>query len=273
MVNALRILIFRCIFLGAALQVTGQGIDGELEDGLAIVTTCKGAVIFKPSRGKSKKAEHHAVETLTGVEVSSGDNDYIFLSLSNGTGLGIYKNSKVNFESYLQQPFAPAKESLEYEATRSRLVVRLDQGSISFSADKISPLSEFIIKLPYGHVKVQGASGRVSNDRSGAIVSITSGIVSYHQPGTSKNEEFINSPNVVRVSDQGAPLKGIGKLTPSESDRTRHLTRRLVDATHRARKRVVFRPQSEEASIPRPVLVARPEDLLKPSPRPHTYLD
>lgn len=253
------------------MPVVGEEPGNGFEDGLALVTTARGDVTFTTSSGKARQAELHAVETLTGIEVTSGKEGYAFFSLSNGSALGIHNNSQVRFESYQQRPFPPEKESFEYEASHSKLIVHLVEGSLSFSAERLSPLSAIIIKLPIGQIETYKASGRVVYDERGALITITSGIVSYDYPGI-EEEEFINGPNQVRISKQSAALGRIAESSP-ESAPSRELTERLVQATHRANQRAIFKVPSDEAAIPRPVLVAKPEALQKPTPRPYNYLD
>lgn len=269
MVTCLRIPILYCILICAAAQL----VAADMEDGIARITTCKGKVVFTSSEGKKRDAVLHSAETLSGIDVVSGKGDHIFLALSNGTALGIYENSRVRIESFEQLPFLPSKESIDYEPSRSKLVLELFEGSLSFTAEHISPLSEFIIKLPQGRIKVHAASGRVLYDENGAKISISEGIVSYFSPKPDAEEEFINSPNVVLISDRDAAL-GRKVATPlTESEAAKQLTDLLVKATHRANQRVIFKVLSEEASIPQPVLIARPETLQQPSPRPYRYLD
>lgn len=271
MVTCLRILIFTPLLFGASMQLAGEGSDGELQDGLAVVTTSAGEVMLTEPGGSRRELELHAVESLTGTELSSGKGAYAFLSLSNGSALGIYENSSLRFVRYRQLPFLPERESLYYEASRSELIIEVRQGSLSFSAEQLSPLSTVIIKLPSGRIEAHKASGRVCHDERGSWITITSGIVGYDYPGAGE-EEFINAPNMVRIDNQSGKPGPIVASTV-KSDPAHKQTQRLVKATHHSRERVVFKLESEEAAIPQPILVAKPETLLEPTPRPYTYRD
>jgi len=272
MVACLRILLLSCALFSLGQPLSGQALKDDLEDGIALVTSRKGKVTLKSTDEKKRDAKLHAVETLSGLEVICGGGDYIFFSLSNGIGLGVYENSRVRFKRYQQRPFPAEKESLEYEPTFSKLDVELLEGSLIFSAERLSPLSEIVIKLPMGQVRIHRASGRVLYDESGAHLSITSGIVTYDYPNPAE-QAFIHAPNRVRISDQSAMLGRIAESNNIASDPSSELTKHLVDAARYASERVVFRVASEEASIPQPVLVAKPETLQQPSPRPYRYLD
>ncbi|HKK18023.1 MAG TPA: hypothetical protein VJ952_05005 [Opitutales bacterium] len=274
MLSSLRIAIFKCLLLAAVVPLNGEVPEDGLADGLALVTTAKGGVIFRSPDGTEREAELHAVETLSGMEVGSGEDEQLFLALSNGSAIGIHENSQLRFVSYRQRPFPPEKESLDYEPSLSTLVIRLSTGSLSFSADQISPLSRVLIQLPgLGRIRIHEASGRVSFDERGAEIAITSGIVGYTGPGMDE-EEFINSPHAVRISRSATEPGRISMVNLNGRYPSKELTELLVEATHRAKNRVVFKvPVGDEASIPRPVLVARPEALLKPTPRPYTYRD
>lgn len=278
MLMCLRILFFNCAFFLAALaglagqQLAAEVVENDLMDGIALVTSRQGDATLITSNAKTRSPELHAVETLSGVEVTSGKDDSIFLSLSNGMGLGVYEDSHLRFESYLQRPFPSERESLEYEPTLSKLVVELFEGSLSFSAEHISPLSEIVIKLPKGQIQIQRASGRVLYDENGAHISIIRGIVSYDYPH-GEEPAFIHGGNRVRISDGSAMRGRLAESNRIPSGPYSQLTERLVEATRHASERVVYRVDSEGASIPQPILVAKPETLQQPSPRPYRYLD
>lgn len=272
MVTCLRILVLNCMLISV---VQGQAIDlflDKLEDGLAIVTSREGDVRFNYPDGRSRQAELHAVEQLTGLDILTEKEEYLFLALSNGAALGIYENSDVQFESYLQQPFKAGAESKELEPTRSKLVLGLKNGSLTFSAETLSPLSEIVIQLPVGQVRMHKASGRVLYDHTGAHITILSGIVTFHYP-ESEAKDFINGPNRVRISEQSAKRAEIAESVDYGTDSARELTEELVRATSHSRERVLFRTVSTAPAIPQPVLIAKPETLDQASPRPYRYLD
>ncbi|PXA04752.1 hypothetical protein DDZ13_06170 [Coraliomargarita sinensis] len=270
MVPRSRILFVSCLIFSAAIRLAGEDYGYELNDGLAIITTTKGEVSITAGDGRKREAELHAVETLSGTEITTGTNDHIFLSLSNGSALGVYENTRVRFESYRQRPFPSEKQSTEHEPTFSRMTVQLTEGSLTFSAEHLSPLSQLVIQLPIGRIEANKASGRLIYNEEEAVITITGGIVSYYSPG-SEEENFIHAPNQLRLNQEGAELKRMAK-EPSESDSSATLTKLLIDATHHAKERVLFRVRPESgAAIPRPVLVADPEALLKESPRPYSY--
>jgi hypothetical protein len=77
----------------------------------------------------------------------------------------------------------------------------------------------------------------------------------------------------VRISEQSAVVGEMAEVV-AEPASARELTNLLVQATQRANERVIFKALPDEASsIPRPYLVADPEALLKPTPRPYSYSD
>lgn len=263
-------ILISCLF-GTFLQAAGEELTDDYRDGLALVTTSVGEVVLTTPGGNEREVELHAVESLTGTTVRSGKGDYLFLSLSNGSALGIYGNSSVRFESYRQRPFPQERESQEYEPSRSKLVLQLEKGSLSFSAEQLSPLSSILIKLPMGRIEMYKASGHVLCDERGVRITVTSGILEYDYPGGDE-QEFINAPNTVRIPT-GSGKPGPIVASSAESNPAHELARQLVDATHHSRQRVIFKVESDEPSIPHPILVAKPEALLKPTPRPYKYRD
>lgn len=261
-----------CILLCAALQLHGQVLAEKFKDGLSFVTTCKGTIdLFKPD-GSIQVIETRSTHTLSGAELKLDKDEYVFLALSNGTGLCIEENSHVRFETYLQLPFGPEKESLDYEPSQSRLYLSLIKGSICFSSDSISPVSEFVIRLPGGDVKILKASGRLQHDEIGTRLSVLSGIAAYLKKGSAK-ASFVNAPYQAVINRVSAELETATRIPDADNDPLAANTRRMVAATHRARERVLYKIPTQAPALPEPILVARPEDLLKPSPRPYTYLD
>lgn len=271
MLAKLPVLILTFFIFGIPLLLAEEALTADFQDGLALVTTAVGEVILTTPAGNKRGLELHAVETLTGSTVSSAKDAYTFFSLSNGSALGIFENSSVRFERYRQRPFPPEKESHEYEPSRSEVVIRLKKGSLVFSGERLSPLSSILIKLPAGQVEIHKASGHVLCDDRGARITVTSGIVGYEYPG-SDEQEFINAPNTVRLRNPGGELTRIVESTV-RSNPSHVLTQQLVGTSHHCRERVIFKVNSNEPSIPHPILVRTPEALLKPTPRPYHYSD
>jgi hypothetical protein len=271
MVTCLRVLLFHGLLCGLLLPLSGEADRDGLEDGLALITTAKGGATLIAPDGETRSAELHAVEMLTGAGINCREGAHVFLSLSNGCALGVWEDSEVHFERYWQRPFTATKENLEYEPSNSALTIQLKRGSLSFSADRVSPLSQIVIELPGARIQVHEASGRIGLDDRGARLTITTGIVSYRAPGM-EEEEFINGPSIVRIRRTGTGFGPPVELPFAEAP-GKELTGRLVQATRRANQRVIFKAPPEQPAIPRPILVAEPEALLRPTPRPYRYLD
>jgi len=266
------IVVLSCVLSWAGQPLAAQLMEQGLADGLAVITSrTRGVRIASPDTA-ARAPELHAVATLSELELTSGNGDSIFFALSNGIGLGVAENSQLRFKHYQQQPFSAGKESLDYEPSRSKLELQLLQGSLVFSAPQLSPLSEIVIQLPQGQVRIQRASGQVHYDEHGAHISIVSGIVTYAYPGKAE-DAFIHAPNRVHISEQSALAGRIeASETITDDDAGRRL-RKWVDAARHASQRVVFRVTGEQPAIPQPALVAQPGAWQQPSPRPYRYLD
>ncbi|MFU8848064.1 MAG: FecR domain-containing protein [Opitutales bacterium] len=247
-------------------------LSGDLEDATALITTRTGKVTLQSPAAKPRTTQLHAVETLSGMEVSCGEGANVFFALSNDTALAIHENSRVRFVNYQQQPFTADKENLDYEASRSSLSVELLKGSLSFSAERLSPLSEVVFQLPQGKIQVHRASGHLRYNETGAHISILRGIVTYQYPDPAE-QDMIHAPNWVRISDPSArrgeiaESQVIAEMPGSES------TIKLIEATHHASQRVLFRITPGGPAIPEPILVSNPAARQTPSPRPYRYLD
>lgn len=247
-------------------------LSTDLQDGVALITTRTGKVTLQSADAKPRAAQLHAVETLSGMEVSCGDGAGVFFALSNGTALAVHENSRLRFGNYQQQPFTADKENLDYEASRSNLSVELLEGSLSFSAERLSPLSKVAIQLPRGKIQIHRASGHVRYNETGAHISILRGIVTYQYPDPAE-QDMIHAPNWVRISDQSALRGQLAESRPLDDSPSQEPTKKQVAATRHASQRVLFRIVSGTAAIPQPMLVSDPEARHKPSPRPYRYLD
>ncbi len=265
-------LLLNCALISAAHSLAGASLQNGLPDGIALVTSRQGSVTLSAPDGRIREPELHAVEVLSGVKVTSGSAGSIFFSLSNGVGLGLHGEAQLRFESYQQDPVPAGRESIDYEPTRSRLVVQLLQGTLLFSAEHISPLSEVVIKLPHGQIQIHRASGKVLLNDSDAQISILSGIVAYDYPNT-EVQTFINGPNQVRISAQSAREGRFAESQQIGTDPSSEDVRQLVRAARHARERVIFKVSATDPSRLQPVLVAKPAALQKPTPRPYRYLD
>lgn len=243
----------------------------EMQNGLAIVTSRKGKVELSENGKTPANASLHQVMELSSLKIVTDPNERIFLALSNGTALGIDENTELVIESFKQRPFPRAKESYDYEASNSELVLSLERGCLAVSANYLSPLSKINLRLPKGEVRLHSSSCHVKYDRNGVSLSVAEGNATYHYPDHEKRE-FILKGEFVRISDQSALRSERTELSDINTSLDAW-SKKMLEATNHASRRVVFKVSDGSVAIPEPVLVAKPDALSQPSQRPYQYLD
>ena len=259
------------VALIAACPLTAE----SLKDGLSIVTSHSGTAEFTGADGQSRRADLHAVQTLSNTQIQTGPSSSLFLSLSNGAAIAVGERSSLQIESYQQRPCRPERESIEYEPSVSYLDLRLDSGQLAFSAEQLSPLSEITMQLPRGHVTIRSATGALHYGPTGTKISLLSGNLIYHYPNGKR--EFVVAPSGIRISDQSAQMGEVAERiddiqTGDEADL------HFIRAVEFASRRVIYKIPADDSGIPLPTLVALPSlpPLVKEiGPRPYVddYFD
>jgi len=253
-----------------ASTLTGQPTWTEpSEPGLAFVTSTTGGVrLESPDRGTSSP-ELHASLTLDPATFRTGDDDHLFLSLSNGVALGLGPGSNLTVHTFRQSRFTAEKESTFYEPSISNTRLELNSGLIAIDCDHLSPLSELNLRLPFGEIRIHAARCVIEVDETSITIHSIQGHLTFYYPDSTK-KEFFSSPRTIQITRSSAEVESVA--APPDDQNTMQAWDRYAAAVEYAAGRVLFRAAPDDAPFPAEPLLVVPQDYdEQPSPRPYQY--
>jgi hypothetical protein len=127
--------------LGGAAELVGDDQITDLKKKTA--HSVSGAVLeTKKSGTKEPGSEENA--------------DYSAMVFSNGTGMYVDPDSRLNVRKFEQEPFKPNRTDMDVEPSVSHTQTVLDRGTIGLCTPKMSTGSTMVYQTPLGAVNVRG---------------------------------------------------------------------------------------------------------------------
>lgn len=115
----------------------------------------------------AEKSVYDASDTIIETKIG-GSNAMVF---SNGTGLYLGPETRLQVVQFVQEPFLPNRSDLEVEPSISRLHVSLRYGSAGFCTARMIAGSSLQVDTPHGTISVRGK--RVAIEVTDAYTSVT----------------------------------------------------------------------------------------------------
>jgi hypothetical protein len=263
----------RARFLSVALLTAGLGSAIQAQGliaGNGLLTSRKGSVKIMDASQEKIYVKPREAFLPSGSSWSTDKKASAFLSLSNGVAIGIDASTQMSFAEYLQRPFDAKSQGFEYEPSESKLNLQLDSGKIAIASNRLSPFSEFRIKLPLGSLRLHKGTCVISHDDLGLHIWAIDGNLNYQYPDN-ESREFVTSGVYIRISDISAKRQQVAeRKDKAEIDSE---TLKLVKATNHSSRRVFYKANETTGSAPKPVMVVRPDYFEQPTIRPYQFKD
>jgi hypothetical protein len=257
------LLIPICLCLSAALRA-------EMIDGNAIVTSRMGSVSAQNADGQHVAIDLHTVLRPSGLSWSTSADGQFLMTLSNSVALALAPESRLRCLEYRQRPFAEDEIEPGREPSVSSLKLELASGRIAIASNRLSPLSELRIALPYGEMRLHRGVCFIEYDSTGIRLTAFEGNLTYYYPD-SDAREYVPTSKRVRISPQSARLQQIAEASTVETLDAAAI--QLCQAAQHASQRVTFLPNETSGLAPKPVLIVKPEYFEKAAQRPYRFLD
>jgi hypothetical protein len=257
------LLIPLCLCISAALRA-------EMIDGNAIVTSRMGSVSALNADDQSMAIDLHTVLHPSGYSWSTAPDSQLFLTLSNSVAIALDAESTVQCLEYRQRPFALDQLEPGPEPSVSRLKLELKSGRIAVASNRLSPLSELRIALPFGHVRLHKGTCLIEYNSTGISLTAFEGNLTYYYPDNDARE-YLPTHKRIRISAQSAGLQQIAEASTVETLDTAEV--QLFKAAKHASLRVTFLPNETSGLPPEPILSVSPEYFEQAPQRPYRFGD
>jgi hypothetical protein len=240
-----------------------------MTDGIAVVTSEQGAIQITDENGHNFSPNLHQTLLLNGSRIQTGEGAHLFMALSNGVGVGIKGNSEVVFESYQQRPFSAKQQSIRHEPSKSELSLQITQGTIALAGNRLSPISELLVDLPSGTIRIHSANCVVQRNDLETVVTACDkeSTFTYYSPNKTTREFFVG-PERLRLNEaNGQVVLKTESMTPATLPEE---CQQLAAATQQASQRVFFKATAP-GETPQPVLIVSPDYFEQPAARPYQF--
>jgi len=236
--------------------------------GSAVLTSQSGTIEVVDDSGRNHPIEPRVSLDPVGMQWTTGNNAHAFLAFSNGTALGIGKSTHLRIPDFMQRPFGPETEGFSYEPSTSKLTVELVSGELALVAQRVSPVSEFRVHLPYGSLRVHRGIAHIQYNETGLYLAMIEGNSTYYYPGDTARE-FVSAGALIRISDQSAQRQQVADRLSIDALSAEAV--RLHQAATHASRRVLFQANTETGAPPEPLMIVSPDYYEQPSPRPYEF--
>lgn len=255
--------------LGLILAAPCAGLFAQpMIEANAVLTSQSGPVEVLDAAGNVRHVKPRSALMPEALQWSTGPDGRAYLTFSNGTAVGLGASTQLRFLEYRQQPFTPEKAGFRYEPSTSRLRFSLERGEIAVVCQRVSPVSDIRVDLPYGSLRIQRGIASIRYDQTGLHLAMIEGNLTYDYPG-GEEREFVSAGSSVRISAQSAKRGEVADRRPLEELFAE--TAQLHKAAQNASRRVLFRANAGTGAPPEPALVVRPVAYEQPSPRPYEF--
>lgn len=253
--------------LAQSLAATSSSAE-ELQPAVAAVTSHRGKIQYQDSKGANRAVHTRAILPIHQAYFGTKPQGSLFLSLSNGVGIGLGESTSARIIEYQQAAINPSREDLKYESSVSNLQIQLEAGVLAVSIYHLNPLSNARIDLPSGYVIIH--SGQflftVGPDSTSSVTALK-GTATFYNTKT-KDREFIAPGNCISITTASADRPEI--LSNETSDEISQQAQRLLAATEHSRLRVLFR-HNPEKSMPLAEWILPEDHFGRPSTRPYQF--
>lgn len=257
------------VVLGSLFLAEGLSARAMIE-GNAVVTSWIGSVDVTDASGGKRAIQPRAPLSPSGLHWSTANDAGAFLALSNGTAVGIGASTRLQIIEFQQKTFGPEKAGFDYEPSESAVLLELKSGEIALSCQRLSPVSDFRVRLPHGSLRIHRGIVHLRYDSTGLHIAMIEGNLTYYYPDET-TREFISAGTLLRISEQSAQRQQVANRGSLEALSAEAV--QLHRATTHASQRVFFKANATTGQAPEPVLVVRPEYFEQASPRPYEFKD
>lgn len=113
-----------------------------------------------------------------GTIIETGEESHNAFVFSNGTGLFIDQNTRIEIGRFVQEPFQPKRLSMEYEPSISHSEVFVAQGFVGICTSSMVSGSSMTYSTPHASIAIRGQKVAIQSNPNETIVYLLEGDIS-----------------------------------------------------------------------------------------------
>ena len=264
-IRAIRTSSIALLVLQPSIEVLA---NNDLRPAVAAVTSHRKKVQHYGQDGKYRKVHTRSILPIDQTFFGTKQNGALFLSLSNGVGLGLGQSTHIWMDRYEQSTINPLHEGLDYEGSISKLEIRVESGTLALAIQHLNPLSSAEIEIPVGRVRVHTGQILIEVQTDATCrISAYNGNATFYDKDTEERTFISEGVGIVVTSDsvKNEKIDANISLEPKPEDWPN-----LIQATEYSRKRVVFR-HNPHGQQPLYNWILPSEQFERPPARPYQF--
>lgn len=116
-----------------------------------------------------------SVYTAQGTVIETKENSSNAMVWSNGTGLYLDPNTRMEVKRFVQEPFTPNRKDMEVEPSISNTDTIVTRGTVALCTSKLVAGSKMKYHTPHASVNVKGGKIVIHTDAQGSKISLLEG--------------------------------------------------------------------------------------------------
>lgn len=219
------------ILMAAPLQ--GQGRKKNPTSKL-FVADVQGEAVIDTGETIDQLAKR-TVYTAQGVVIETKEAAINAMVFSNGTGISLDPDTRVEVRKFVQEPFTPNRTDMEIEPSISQTVSHVSRGTVGVCTSKLVAGSSMQYTTPNGSVRIKGGKVAISADDTGTTVALLEGDVTVQAGEMDAGGQVLQPGFQAFIPNSGGPMQ-ISRIDPQQLQALDE----KVSAACMARKTVYF---------------------------------
>jgi len=207
----------RLVFCAAALLIAAPSASAQRQLGKKKGPTSK--IYLAEVKGDAQirtadrayEAKQATAFDAPGTVIETGEESHNAFVYSNGTGMYLDQNTKVEINRFVQEPFQPKRASMEFEPSISQSEVHIAQGFVGICTSGMVSGSSMTYSTPHAAISIRGQKLAIESTPTETVVYLLEGDVSVR--GSNKRDGL--GGQVLRAGERAVIRPGLTGQPPS----------------------------------------------------------
>lgn len=155
------------------------------------------------------------VYTAQGTVIETKEAAINAMVFSNGTGISLDPETRVEVRKFVQEPFTPNRTDMEVEPSISQTVSHVSRGTVGLCTSKLVAGSSMQYTTPNGSVRIKGGKVAITANDQGTTVSLLDGDVTVQAGEMDAGGQVLQPGFQAFIPNSGGPMQ-ISRIEPQQ---------------------------------------------------------
>lgn len=155
------------------------------------------------------------VYTAQGTVIETKEAAINAMVFSNGTGISLDPETRVEVRKFVQEPFTPNRTDMEVEPSISQTVLHVSRGTVGLCTSKLVAGSSMQYTTPNAAVRIKGGKVVIATGNQGTTVSLIDGEVTVQAGELDAGGQLLQPGFQAFIPAAGGPMQ-ISRIPPEQ---------------------------------------------------------